>query len=86
LASNAIMGQKFLKYDRLLELAIIIILSNVGHEKIFSIVNFMTYKFCNHLIIHLDFMVKMHAKNFTSLKLSYELHNNLGMGSKEKLH
>jgi hypothetical protein len=82
LASNVIIDQKLLKYHRLVELGIVMVLNNVNDEKTFSIINFMKYKFRNHLAVHLKCM----PKNFTSLKLSYELHNNLGMGSKEKLH
>jgi hypothetical protein len=68
LASNAIMGQKILKYSRLVKLAIVIVLSNVEDEETFSIANFMTYKFHNHLIIDLNLVVKMHAQEFYKLE------------------
>jgi hypothetical protein len=64
LASNAIMGQKLLKYHRLVKLAIVIVLSNVEDEETFSMVNFMKYKFHNHLTIHLDLVAQMHAQEF----------------------
>ncbi len=62
------MGQKLLKYHKLVKLAIVIIVSNVEDEETFSIINFMKYKFCNHLTIHLDLVVQMHAREFYKLE------------------
>ncbi len=74
------MGQKILKYSRLVKLAIVIVLSNVEDEETFSIANFMTYKFHNHLIIDLNLVVKMHAQEFYKLETFLWIIQQFGNG------
>jgi len=42
----------------------VMIIGNVEDERTFSNMSFMKNKFHNHLIIHLDLVVKMYAQSF----------------------
>ncbi len=85
LAFNAIMGQKLLNYHKFVELAIVIILSNLEDEKTFSTINFMKYKFHNHLTVHLDLVVKMHVQEFYKLETFLWITQQFGNGLKGEI-
>ncbi len=61
------MVDKQLEYQNLIELAILMVLSNVEDERTFSNVNFLKLKFQNWLNIHVDLVVKMFAQKIYHL-------------------
>jgi len=63
-ASSAIVSQRLLEWFKLVQLCMVMIIGNVEDERTFSNMSFMKNKFHNHLIIHLDLVVKMYAQSF----------------------
>jgi hypothetical protein len=57
LATNVIMVYKLLKFWKLVEITIIMVVSTMEDDKKFSIINFMKFKLGNHLTTHLDLVV-----------------------------
>jgi hypothetical protein len=65
---NAILVAKLLEYLKLVKLVIVKVMGNPEDERTFSIVNFMKSKLYNHLIVHLDLVVKMYAQELYKLE------------------
>jgi hypothetical protein len=59
---------KLLKYLKLVELAIVIILGNVEDGRTFSTINSIKFKLHDYLIVHLNFVFKMYAQEFYKFK------------------
>jgi hypothetical protein len=57
LVSNVVLVQKLSKFLKLVEIVIVIVVSNVEDEKIFSTISFMKFKLHNHLTTHLKLVV-----------------------------
>ncbi len=68
LASSEIVRQWLLKWFKLVQLCMVMIIGNVEDEKTFSNMSFMKNKLHNHLTTHLDLVVRMDAQNFYSLE------------------
>jgi hypothetical protein len=47
---------------KLVEIVIVMVLGSAEDKRIFSNVNFMKSKFCNHLTTHLNLAIKMHVQ------------------------
>jgi hypothetical protein len=67
-ASSAIVCQWLLKWFKLVQLYMVIIIGNVEDEKTFSNMSFMKNKLHNCLTIHLDLVMRMYVQSFYLLK------------------
>jgi hypothetical protein len=59
---------KMAKYLKLVEIAMVQVLSSIKDETYFSNLNFIKSKFCNCLTMHLNLMIKMFIQQFYMLK------------------
>lgn len=62
------MVAKLLEYLKLVKLVIVMVMGNPKDEKTFSIINFMISKLHNHLIVHLNLVVKIYAQELYKLE------------------
>jgi hypothetical protein len=68
LVAIVIVAHKLLKFLKLMEIAIIMVVGNVEDERTFSIVNFIKSTFFNCLATHLDLVVQIYVQKFYRLE------------------
>jgi hypothetical protein len=89
LVSNVVLALKLSKFLKLVEIAIVMVVSSMEEERTFSMVSFMKSKLCNHLMTHLDLVVQIYMQEFYKLVSSIEIspsYTRIEDWGKEKLH
>jgi hypothetical protein len=85
LVSNVVLVQKLSKFLKLVEIAIVMVVSNVEDEKIFSTISFMKSKLHNRLPTNLNLVVWMHTQKFYKWK-TFPFYTTIKEWGKNKLH
>jgi NADH:ubiquinone oxidoreductase subunit 4 (subunit M) len=66
------------------EITIVMVVSTMEDDKIFSIINFMKSKLCNCFTTHLDLVVRMYVQKFYRLEI-FPFYTIIKEWGKEKL-
>ncbi len=62
-------GLEVVKFWKLVEITIVVVVGIMEDEQTFSKVNFMKSKFCNRLTTHLDLVVWIYVQKFYRLEI-----------------
>jgi hypothetical protein len=69
LITNQTICSKLLEWLKLVELSMVMVLSNMEDERCFSNLSFMKSKLRSQLTTHLDLVVKMYAQSFYTMEI-----------------
>jgi len=78
-----------LKFLKLVEIAIVMVVNSMEEETSFSMLSFMKSKLCNHLMTHFDWVVQIYIQKFYKLVSFIEIfpfYIRIEDSGKEKLH